>query len=95
MSTFITSDVHLGNPHALVDLFIGFVRRLPPDATLCMWIGAVFFHLVHGAYKHREGTFGHTIWVRSLEPICAGIIAGSALIGIGDKLIDVFVLPRL
>lgn len=71
---------------------IGLGVVLPPDATLCMWIGAVIFHLLHKRYEAKEGTAGHTIWVRSLEPICAGIIAGAALIGIGDKLIEVFVL---
>jgi hypothetical protein len=30
--------------------------------------------------------------VDSLEPICAGLIAGAALIGIGDILVKVFVL---
>jgi uncharacterized oligopeptide transporter (OPT) family protein len=71
---------------------IGLGVVLPPDATLCMFVGAVFFHLLHRTYHKREGTAGHTIWVQSLEPICAGIIAGAALIGIGDKLLDVFVL---
>jgi OPT family oligopeptide transporter len=71
---------------------IGLGVVLPPDATLCMFIGAVIFHFLHKTYERREGSFGHTVWVRSLEPICAGIIAGAALTGIGDKLIDVFVL---
>ena len=71
---------------------IGLGVVLPPEATLCMWTGAVVFHFLHHRYENREGTAGHTIWVRSLEPICAGIIAGAALIGIGDKLVEVFVL---
>ncbi len=70
---------------------IGLGVVLPPDATLCMFIGAVIFHLLHKRNELREGTLGHTLWVRSMEPICAGIIAGAALTGIGDKLIDVFV----
>lgn len=69
---------------------IGLGVVLPPDATLCMFIGAVVFHLLHKRNELREGTLGHTLWVRSMEPICAGIIAGAALTGIGDKLIDVF-----
>ena len=71
---------------------IGLGVVLPPDATLCMFIGAVAFDGLHRVNLKREGTLGHTLWVRSLEPICAGIIAGAALTGIGDKLIDVFVL---
>ncbi len=69
---------------------IGLGVVLPPDATLCMFIGAVVFHLLHKRNELREGTLGHTLWVRSMEPICAGIIAGAALTGIGDKLLDVF-----
>jgi uncharacterized oligopeptide transporter (OPT) family protein len=74
---------------------IGLGVVLPPDATLCMFIGAVIFDRLHHMNAKREGTLGHTLWVRSMEPICAGIIAGAALTGIGDKLIDVFLLPVL
>lgn len=77
-------------PLSPVSIGLGVV--LPPDATVCMWVGALAFHLLHQRYKSREGSTGHTIWVRALEPICAGMIAGAALTGIGDKLIDVFVL---
>jgi uncharacterized oligopeptide transporter (OPT) family protein len=76
-----------------VSLGLGVV--LPPSATFCMWVGALLFALLHKVYARREGTPGHTIWVRSLEPICAGIIAGAALIGIGDKLVEVFILDAL
>jgi uncharacterized oligopeptide transporter (OPT) family protein len=72
---------------------IGLGVVLPPDATLCMFIGALLAHILHTKYEKREGSMGHTLWVRSLEPICAGIIAGAALTGIGDKLIEVFILP--
>ncbi|MBS0191135.1 MAG: OPT/YSL family transporter [Phycisphaerales bacterium] len=74
---------------------IGLGVVLPPSATMCMWVGAAIFTLLHSRYEKREGTIGHTLWVRSLEAICAGLIAGSALLGIGDKLVDVFILPRL
>ena len=33
------------------------------------------------------GTKGHAFWVEGMEPICAGLIAGAALIGIGDILV--------
>lgn len=71
---------------------IGLGVVLPPSATICMWIGAAIFGGLHRAFEKKEGTMGHTIWVSSLEPICAGIIAGAALVGIGDKLVEVFVL---
>jgi uncharacterized oligopeptide transporter (OPT) family protein len=71
---------------------IGLGVVLPPDATIAMWIGSLFFGFMHNAYAKKEGRTGHTIWVLSMEPICAGIIAGAALVGIGDKLVDVFAL---
>lgn len=40
----------------------------------------------------RSETRGHMIFVQTVEPICAGLIAGAALIGIGDQLIKVFLL---
>lgn len=83
------------NKFWLSPVSIGLGVVLPPSATMCMWVGAAFFTLLHWHYEKREGTAGHTLWVRSLEPICAGLIAGSALLGIGDKLIEVFLLPRL
>ncbi len=35
---------------------------------------------------------GNRLWVGAREPICAGLIAGAALIGIGDRLVDAFLL---
>jgi hypothetical protein len=53
--------------------------------------GAMLFWFM--ARRHRTpGTRGHTLWVETQEPICAGLIAGAALIGIGDTLVRVFVL---
>jgi len=74
---------------------IGLGVVLPPDSTLAMWVGSLIFYLLHRRYESRDGTTGHTLWVRSCEPICAGIIAGAALVGIGDQLLSVFVLPML
>jgi hypothetical protein len=33
------------------------------------------------------GQFGHRLWVESKEAVCAGLIAGWALLGIGDGII--------
>ncbi len=74
---------------------IGLGVVLPPSATFCMWIGSLVFHFLHKANEKRDGTLGHKLWVRSLEPICAGLIAGAALTGIGDALIAAFALPAL
>ncbi len=72
---------------------IGLGVVLPPAATFAMFIGSLMFLGLNRLYSKKPGTTGHTLWVQSHEPICAGIIAGAALIGIGDKLVEVFVLP--
>lgn len=73
-------------------LAIGLGIVLPPDSTMAMFAGALFFTLMSKRYKAREGSFGKRLWVDTHEPICAGIIAGAALIGIGDILVQVFAL---
>jgi uncharacterized oligopeptide transporter (OPT) family protein len=76
-------------------LAIGLGVVVPPDSTLAMFAGAVFFALAHKIYKDRKEGVGHKLWIATHEPICAGIIAGAALVGIGDVLVRVFLLPRL
>jgi uncharacterized oligopeptide transporter (OPT) family protein len=73
-------------PLSAVALGLGVV--LPPESTLGMWVGATIFFVM--GLRHREpGTRGHEIWVAGLEPICAGLIAGSALVGIGNAVVNV------
>ncbi len=71
---------------------IGLGMVLPPDSTIWMAIGAIFFWTMHRIYQKREGSFGRKLWVDTHEPICAGVIAGAALIGIGDIFVKAFVL---
>ncbi|HYE61111.1 MAG TPA: OPT/YSL family transporter [Phycisphaerales bacterium] len=62
--------------------------------------GAVGAGAEHGGVAGELGTpvnakplsIGHRIWIGAQEPICAGLIAGAALVGIGDILVRVFVL---
>ncbi len=73
-------------PLSAVAIGLGVV--LPPESTLAMWIGALVFWIM--GRRHREpGTKGHDFWVGGLEPICAGLIAGSALMGIGNAIVNV------
>jgi uncharacterized oligopeptide transporter (OPT) family protein len=74
---------------------IGLGVVIPVDSTLMMWAGAMFFGWLERRY-HRapEGSLGRALWVDSLEPIAAGIVAGAALTGIGDQLLTVFVLAE-
>lgn len=73
-------------------LAIGLGIVLPPDSTIWMFLGAAFFWVMHKIYKNRQKSLGHRLWIETHEPICAGLIAGAALIGIGDMLVKVFVL---
>jgi len=59
---------------------------------MAMFVGAAFFWLMNRAYGARKESTGHKLWVDTQEPICAGVIAGAALVGIGDILTRVFVL---
>jgi uncharacterized oligopeptide transporter (OPT) family protein len=63
---------------------------LPPEATLAMWIGALVFWLM-GRRNQTPGTAGHRFWVEGCEPICAGLISGAALMGIGNAILNVLI----
>jgi OPT family oligopeptide transporter len=80
------------NRFPLSPLAIGLGVVVTPDATLMMFVGAAGFWLLSRRYGARPRSLGHALWVESQEPICAGLIAGAALVGIGDVLVRVFVL---
>jgi hypothetical protein len=67
-------------------------RRVPPESTIAMFAGAAFFAIAHKIWGPKKESLGHRLWVDTHEPICAGIIAGAAIIGIGDVLVKVFLL---
>lgn len=73
-------------------LAIGLGVVIPPDSTLMMFAGAAFFAIMHNVYKKKPASLGKSLWYEGHEPICAGIVAGAALIGIGDTLVKVFLL---
>lgn len=73
-------------------LAIGLGVLVPPESTLMMFCGAGFFALAGRIWGRREQSFGNRLLVQTQEPICAGIIAGAALVGIGDVLVRVFLL---
>jgi uncharacterized oligopeptide transporter (OPT) family protein len=80
------------NRFPLSALAIGLGVVVPPESTLAMFAGACFFWFMQRRYADRRETRGHTLWVDTHDPICAGIVAGSALVGIGDVLVRVFLL---
>jgi uncharacterized oligopeptide transporter (OPT) family protein len=75
----------------LSPLAIGLGVLVPPESTLMMFCGALFFWFMERRYAERQESTGWKLWVDTQEPICAGLIAGAAIIGISDVLIRVFV----
>lgn len=73
-------------PLSAVSIGLGVV--LPPDASFAMWVGALIFWW-YGRKNSTPGTKGHAFWVEGCEPICAGLIAGAALVGIGNAIVNV------
>ena len=76
----------------ITPLAIGLGVVVPPESTFMMFCGAAFFAFANRQWGPKEGSFANRLWVQTQEPICAGIIAGAALIGIGDVLVRVFLL---
>jgi uncharacterized oligopeptide transporter (OPT) family protein len=78
------------SPFSPVAFALGFV--LPPDSACWMFLGSLFFWTMGLAYKRRPESLGNRLWVQTHEPICAGLIAGAALVGIGDILVGAFLV---
>jgi uncharacterized oligopeptide transporter (OPT) family protein len=74
-------------PLSAVALGLGVV--LPPESTLAMFAGAFGFWILGRPHRNAKGTRGYEMWVEGVEPICAGLIAGSALMGIGNAIVNV------
>ncbi|MBB5204161.1 putative oligopeptide transporter (OPT) family protein [Inhella inkyongensis] len=73
-------------PLSAVAIGLGVV--LPPESVLAMFVGALIFWAM--GRKHKDpASKGHRVWVEGLEPICAGLISGAALMGIGNAIINV------
>jgi uncharacterized oligopeptide transporter (OPT) family protein len=75
-------------PLSAVSIGLGVV--LPPESSFMMWVGALIFWWM-GRQNAKPGTKGHDFWVEGCEPICAGLISGAALIGIGNAIINVLI----
>ncbi|MGD9690656.1 MAG: OPT/YSL family transporter [Phycisphaerales bacterium] len=73
----------------LSPLAIGLGVVVPPESTIAMFAGAFFFWFTHRLYHAQKESLGNRLWIQTHEPICAGIIAGAALVGIGDTLVRV------
>ncbi len=80
-------------PLSAVAIGLGVV--IPPQSTLLMWVGAALFTFMEKRNHHRPITsLGRRFWVESKEAVCAGLIAGWALTGIGNGLLEAGVLEK-
>lgn len=70
---------------------VGLGVTLPPESTFAMFVGALIFWVMARKYKQQAGSQGHRVWVEGMEPICAGLISGAALMGIGNAIINVLI----
>ncbi|MHC4826717.1 MAG: OPT family oligopeptide transporter [Planctomycetota bacterium] len=75
----------------LTPVGIGLAFVIPFNTCLIMFLGAFVFWLLARRYPDKESR-GHKVWVDNQEPICAGIIAGAALLGIADAVVMAFLL---
>ncbi|MDI1247825.1 MAG: OPT/YSL family transporter [Lacunisphaera sp.] len=73
-------------PLSAVSIGLGVI--LPPEYCFTMWVGALLFWW-QGRKHAQPGTKGHVFWVEGCEPICAGLISGAALVGIGNAIVNV------
>lgn len=76
------------NRFPLSSVSIGLGVVLPPESTFAMFLGALLFWVM-GLRNKDKATRGHAIWVEGCEPICAGLISGAALMGIGNAIVNV------
>ena len=73
-------------PLSSVSIGLGVV--LPPESSIFMFLGALIFWIM-GRRHPTPGTPGNRLWVDCMEPICAGLISGAALVGIADAIAGV------
>jgi uncharacterized oligopeptide transporter (OPT) family protein len=76
---------------ALSSVATGLGVVLPPESVVGMFIGALLFYFMGRKHAGRPGSTGHRIWVDGMEPICAGLISGAALMGIGNAILNVLI----
>ncbi len=75
----------------IVPVAIGLATVIPFNTCFAMFMGSFIFWVLSLRYKNPESR-GYRVFVDNQEPICAGLIAGAALIGIADILVGVFIL---
>ncbi len=74
-------------PLSPVAMGLGFL--VPFHTTLAMFTGGLLFWLAEKIFYSRESRMNEAV-VQNQEPICAGLIAGGALVGILVQVVDLF-----
>ena len=69
---------------------VGLGVVLPPESTFAMWVGALLFWILSKRFTDKKSS-GYRRWVEGCEPICAGLISGAALMGIGNAIVNVLI----
>jgi uncharacterized oligopeptide transporter (OPT) family protein len=72
---------------------IGLAFIIPFHTCLAMFAGSFLFWLIGRAYPKPEHRM-NAIFVKNQESICAGIIAGAALMGVAVMAIALFLLDK-
>lgn len=76
----------------LSPIAIGLAFVINFESIFAMSAGAIAFWLLGVGRTKRQPEMPANLWVENHEPICAGIIAGAALMGILDAVFAAFVL---
>ncbi|MCP4291457.1 MAG: OPT family oligopeptide transporter [bacterium] len=76
------------NRFPLSSVGIGLAFVISFSTSLSMALGAILFWVMGKVYRARKGSSGWKIWVENQETLCAGAIAGGAIIGIVIILIE-------
>ncbi|OQB94842.1 MAG: OPT oligopeptide transporter protein [Verrucomicrobia bacterium ADurb.Bin118] len=72
---------------------VGLAAVIPFNTCLAMFLGSLFFWLAERTFK-RPDSAAHRVIVQNQEPICGGVIAGGALMGIAVILLENFPLAK-
>jgi uncharacterized oligopeptide transporter (OPT) family protein len=70
---------------------IGLAAVIPFPTCLAMFLGASTFWVIERIWRNPDSTV-HRLVVQNQEPICGGLIAGGALMGIVVLLLENFAL---
>ncbi len=79
-------------PLSAIGISLAFV--IPFTTCFAMFFGSFFFWVAGKSFNNKKGFF-HRVFVENLEPVCAGGIAGGALMGIALMVYKYIIDPWL